>query len=104
MPDLAYIRKLLGDEWVDREIFGSVPTHPLGLWQKSNTDSPWIGYSDALVKVFLTSERIKFNPEVLSNKFKAEYVSTLAEMESAVFMAQQCFLVTAESMAPEKQP
>lgn len=57
-----------------------------------------------MVKTFLTSDQIKFNPETLANKLKAEYVSTVAEMESAVFLAQQGFAVTVEPTAPERGP
>ena len=78
--------------------------HTLGLWQKKNPDNPWIRYTEALVKSFLTSERIQFNRVILSNKLKADYVSTLAEMESAVFLAQQGFVVIVEPKAPEKGP
>ncbi len=103
-PSLTYLRKLLGDEWVDKEIFGPTPTHPLGLWQKRNPDNPWVKYSEDLVRSFFTNERIKFNGDALLNKLKSEYVSTLAEMESAAFLAQQGFVVTVEPMAPEKGP
>jgi hypothetical protein len=103
-PDLEYLRKLLGDEWVDKQIFGPTPKHLLGRWQKKTPDNPWVRHTETLAKFFFTSERIKFNPEVLSSKLKAEYVSTLAEMESAQFIAQQGFSVIVEPTAPDKGP
>lgn len=104
MPDLPYLRKLLGDAWVDAEVLGANATHLLGLWQKKNPNNPWVKYTEELVKAIVTSERIKFKPEVLAQKLKAEWVPTLAEMESAVFLAQQGFEVTIEAAAPEKGP
>jgi hypothetical protein len=104
MPDLSYLRKLLGDAWVDAEVFGATPAHLLGLWQKKSPDNPWVKYTQELSKAILTSERIKIKPEVLAQKLKAEWVPTLAEMESALFLAQPGFEVTIEPTAPTKGP
>ncbi|MGA2605963.1 MAG: hypothetical protein ABSD89_05960 [Halobacteriota archaeon] len=102
LPDLPYLRKLLGHAWVHAEIVGKNPTHSLGRWQKSAPNNPWVPYVEELVKFILTDKRIKFVPKDLRRKLKAEYVSTLAEMESAVFLAQQGFGVTLEPTAPKK--
>jgi len=102
--DLPYLRKVLGDAWVDTEIFGENPTHDLGRWQKSDPKNPWTPYIEGLVEFLLTQERVKFVPKDLKRKFKAEYASTIAEMEAAVFLAQQGFLVTLEPTAPKKGP
>lgn len=103
-PDLTYLRKLLGDGWIDAEVFGEDPTHPLGRWQKSDPNNPWVPYIEGLVKFILTNKRIKFAPKDLRRKLKAEYVSTVAEMESAVFLTQKGFVVTLEPNAPRKGP
>lgn len=103
-PDLTYLRKFLGDPWVDAEVFGESPTHPLGRWQKSDPNNPWIPYIEHLVKFILTDNRITFVTKDLRRKLRTEYVSTVAEMESAVFLAQQGFVVTVEPTAPKKGP
>ena len=104
LPDLTYLRKLLGDAWVDAEIFGENPTHPLGRWQKSSATNPWASYVERLVKSMLTDKRIKCATKDLRRKIKAEYSPTIAEMESAVFLAQQGFAVTVEPTAPKRGP
>ncbi len=104
MPDLPYLRKLLGDSWVDGQIFSEKPVHLLGRWQKKNANNPWVKYTEELAKVILTSDKIKFNPNTLAQKLKEDYVPTLAEMESAVFLIQKGFEVTIEPHAPEKGP
>jgi hypothetical protein len=104
--DLTYLRKLLGDAWIDAEVFGEKPTHLLGRWQKNDPNSPWMEYTERLVENLLTSKNIKFDSEVLAKKLKSksDFVSTLAEMEYAAFLAQQAFTVTLEPTAPLKGP
>jgi hypothetical protein len=104
MPELPYLRKLLGDAWVDQQIFSEKPVHLLGRWQKKNANNPWVKYTEDLAKAILTSEKIKVNPEILAQKLKEDYVPTLAEMESTVFLVQKGFDVTVEPCAPEKGP
>src|SRR6266849_2047572 len=104
MADLPYLRKLLSDALVDEQIFSERPVHLLGRWQKKNANNPWVGYTEELAKVILTSERVKFSVEVLAQKLKEDYVPTLAEMESTVFLIRQGFEVTVEPYAPEKGP
>ncbi|MBZ5505153.1 MAG: hypothetical protein LAO78_06680 [Acidobacteriia bacterium] len=103
-PDLTYLRKLLGDAWVDAEVLGEKPTHPLGLWQKSRPDNLWVPYIEELVRFILTDPRINFAAKDLKRKLKAEYVSTIVEMEAAVFLAQEGFAVRLEPFAPKKGP
>lgn len=103
-PDLTYLRKLLGDAWVDAEVLGEKPTHPLGLWQNRRPDNLWVPYIEELVRFILTDARIKFAAKDLKRKLKAEYVSTVVEMEAAVFLVQQGFAVTLEPFAPKKGP
>jgi hypothetical protein len=101
---VTYLRKLMGDKWVDAEVFGANPTHPLGRWQKHDPNNPWLPHVDRLVKAMLTDGHIKCVAKDLRRKLNAEYVSTLAEMESAVFLAGQGFAVTVEPTAPKRGP
>jgi hypothetical protein len=94
----------MGDAWVDANVFGGKPTHLLGQWQQKAQANPWVPYTEELVKTILTSAKIKLDRESLACKLDADYVSTLAEMESAVFLEQQGFSVTLEPTAPEKGP
>jgi hypothetical protein len=105
-PDLTYLRKLIGDAWIDAELFADNPTHFLGRWQKKDPNNVWVTYTEGLVKAILTNENIKFDTEVLAKKLKSktDFVSTLAEMESTTFLAQQGFKVTLEPTAPRKGP
>jgi hypothetical protein len=105
-PDLTHLRKLLGDAWIDAEVFGKNPSHLLGRWQKNNPSALWATYTEGLVKAILTNENIKFDSKVLGDKLKSvkDFVPTLAEMESATFLAAQGFTVTLEPTAPEKGP
>jgi hypothetical protein len=104
-PNLPHLRKLLGDAWVDAEVFGATPSHWLGLWQEKDSANAWVPYTEGLVQAILSSKQINFDAAVLTNKLKSpDIVSTLAEMETAVFLAEQCFTVTFEPMAPLKGP
>jgi hypothetical protein len=104
-PNLTYLRKLLGDAWVDGEVFGATPSHWLGLWQKRDSANAWVPYTEGLVQAVLSNKQISFDASVLTNKLKSpDIVSTLAEMETAVFLAEQRFTVTFEPTAPSKGP
>jgi hypothetical protein len=104
-PNLTYLRKLLGDAWVDAEVFGEKPSHWLGLWQKKDPANVWVPYAESLVHSVLSIKKISADAAVLTNKLKSpDIVSTLAEMESAVFLAEQGFTVTVEPIAPLKGP
>jgi hypothetical protein len=101
---MTYLQKLLGDTWVDAEIFGPNPRHCLGRWQKKDPNNIWVPYVEGLAKLLLTDRRIKVVAKDLKRKFKSEFLSTLAEMETAVFLAQQGFVVTLEPTVPKKGP
>jgi hypothetical protein len=103
-PDLTFLRKLLGDNWVETEILVDNPVHLLGLWHKKDQTNPWVRYTEELAKVILMSVNIRYDPKILANKIKEQWISTLAEMESAVLLAQQGFAVTLEPTAPQKGP
>jgi hypothetical protein len=94
----------MGDPWVNVNVFSEKPGHLLGRWQQKEQGNPWVTYTDELLKTILTSAKIKLDKGTLARKLDAEYVSTLAEMESAVFLEQQGFFVTLEPTAPESGP
>jgi hypothetical protein len=106
MLDVTHLRKLLGDSWIDAQVFGKSPSHLLGCWQKKDPNALWLTYTEGLVRAILTSDHIKFDSRVLADKLKSvtQFVPTLAEMESAIFLAGQGFAVTLEPMAPQKGP
>jgi len=103
-PHLTFLRQLMGDSWVDANVFGEKPTHLLGRWQQKEQGNPWVPYTDELLKTILTSSKIKLDRGTLAQKLDADYLSTLAEIESAVFLEQQGFSVTLEPTAPERGP
>jgi hypothetical protein len=94
----------MGDQWVDTNVFGEKPTHLLGRWQQIRPGNPWVPYADELLRTILTSAKVELDRGALGQKLDADYVSTLAEMESAVFLEQQGFSVTLEPTAPERGP
>ena len=52
----------------------------------------------------MTNPRVKFDAQVLADKIKDPYDSTLAEIESAVFLARQGFEIVLEPNAPDAGP
>jgi hypothetical protein len=107
LDNLPHLRKLLGDVWIQAEMLSEKPKHLLGRWLKERPEDPWVvRHTEELVKGALTSENIKYVPEALARKLKSptDFVSTLAELETALFLAVQGFDVTMEPMAPEKGP
>src|ERR1700731_709833 len=105
-PDLTYLRQLLGDAWVEVEVLGRNPSHWLGLWQKKNSNNIWVKYAEGLTRAILTNKNISVDSEGLAKKLRSptDCVSTLAEMESAIFLADKGFTVTLEPTAPLKGP
>jgi hypothetical protein len=101
-PELVYLRELMGDAWVDAEVFGDNPQHVLGRWWLKDPANIWIPYAEGLVRALLTSESVTLDRRALAVKLKAGYVSTLAEMETAVFLEESGFAVTLEPFAPDK--
>jgi hypothetical protein len=103
---LTHLRSLLGDEWVKAEVFGNKHSHLLGLWQQKDPDNLWLKYTEELLAQVLTNPNITLKRDALAAKLKSknDFVSTLAEMESALFLTQQGFAVTVEPSAPEKGP
>ena len=103
-PPLVFLRQLMGDAWIDAEVFGEEPRHLLGQWWKKGDQSPWVAYTESLANEMLTSNKIHLDRAALAKKLKADYVSTLAEMEAAVFLLRQGFSVVLEPTYPEKGP
>jgi hypothetical protein len=104
MSDISYLRKLMGDDWIDAEVCAENPTHMLGLQYKRDKDDPWVRHAEELIKEILTNPRVKFDAAILAAKIKDPYDSTLAEMESAVFLVRQGFEIVLEPTAPERGP
>jgi len=66
VPELPFLRNVLGDPWIEAEVFTEKPTHLLGRWQKEKPENPWVvTHAEALVKAILSSKSINFNPEIL---------------------------------------
>jgi hypothetical protein len=103
-PPLVFLRQLMGDAWIDAEVFGEEPRHLLGQWWKKGDQSPRVAYTESLANEMLTSNKIHLDRAALAKKLKADYVSTLAEMEAAVFLLRQGFSVVLEPTYPEKGP
>jgi hypothetical protein len=101
-PELTYLRQLMGDHWVDTNVFGDDSEHLLGRWQKKNANNLWVPYTEELVRIILTSKNIQLNAATLAQKLGAEYQSTLAEMEVTAFLAGQGFSVLVEPTSPER--
>jgi hypothetical protein len=103
---LTHLRSLLGEEWVEAEVVRNKHAHRLGLWQQKDPDNLWLKYTEDLLEQVLTTRNITLKRETLATKLKSknDFVPTLAEMESALFLAQQGFTVTVEPSAPETGP
>lgn len=102
--EFKYLRQLMGDCWVDTNIFGGDPQHLLGSWQKKDPDNVWVPYTEGLVKVILTSDRVRLDTATLAQKLTEDYESTLAEMEVTAFLAAQGFSLVVEPTAPARGP
>ena len=101
-PPLVFLRQLMGDSWIDANVFGEKPRHPLGQWWKKGDLNPWLAYTESLVQAILTNEKIRLDRVALAQKVKADYVSTLAEMEAAAFLLERGFSVVLEPTYPQK--
>lgn len=103
-PPLVFLRQLMGDSWIDANVFGEKPKHLLGQWWKKGDLNPWLAYTESLVQAILTNEKIRLDRVALAQKVKADYVSTLAEMEAAAFLLERGFSVVLEPAYPQKGP
>jgi hypothetical protein len=82
---LKYIRKLMGEKWVEREILCAEPRHPLGEWYRKSSDNPITRYTNELADFILNSRSFKCDVARLATKVSGEFVDTLVEMGYAVF-------------------
>jgi Holliday junction resolvase-like predicted endonuclease len=103
-PRFTYLRQLMGNDWVDTNVFGENPQHLLGRWQKNNEANPWVPYVEELTKALLTNKNIQLDTATLAQKVDADFESTLAEMEVAVFLSAQGLSIVVEPTAPERGP
>src|SRR5258708_6469187 len=100
-PPLVFLRELMGDAWIDANVFGENPKHLLGQWWKKRDQNAWVAYTESLVQAIFTNEKIRLDRVALAQKPKADYLSTLAEM-AAVFLLQQGVSVVLEPTYPQK--
>ncbi|MBS1805497.1 MAG: hypothetical protein JST28_19210 [Acidobacteria bacterium] len=63
--ELKYLRPLMGDCWVDTNVFGGDPQHLLGSWQKKDPDNVWVPYAEGLVTAILTSDKVRLDTAIL---------------------------------------
>lgn len=101
---LEHLRKLLGEEWIEREVLCPQPRHPLGRWHKKSVDNPVARYADELAEFFLNSGVVAYDSARLATKLSGEFMETLLEMDFAVFLGRQGFRVTTEPTAPAAGP
>jgi hypothetical protein len=102
--EYKFLRKLLGEAWVEKEILGSEPKHALGLWQRKDAQNIVVPHVDRLLESLFTQSSFTFNSERLAQKLKAEFGPTLAELEWAVWLAERGFAITVEPLAPNVGP
>jgi hypothetical protein len=101
---MKQLQKLLGEEWVEREMLCADPQHLLGRWYRKSVDNPLTRYVDELAGFVLNSGAVTCDTARLATKLKGEFGETLIEMDYAVFLAKQGFKVTMEPSAPKAGP
>lgn len=97
------IQRLLGEEWVSREVLGGEAKHPLGKWHRKHPNNPVIRYVEELAG-FVLDGAVRCNASRLASKLKGEFAETLIELGYAVFLARRGFRVMMEPRAPEAGP
>jgi|SRR6516164_5430962 hypothetical protein len=98
------LRKLFGEEWINREVLTAEPQHPLGKWYRKSPDNLVTKYTDQLVGVALKVDALKCDRSRLASKLQGEFVDTLVELGYAVFLTQLGCEVTMEPTAPRSGP
>jgi hypothetical protein len=76
----------------------------LGQWYRRNEKSLWVCYTEGLIGSLLGDERVTLDRETLAGKLAAEYISTLAEIEVAIFLLGKGCSVILEPTAPLRGP
>ncbi|HYL14615.1 MAG TPA: hypothetical protein VEV41_16345 [Terriglobales bacterium] len=102
--EMKNLRKLFGDDSLEREILGSESEHLLGKWHKKNPDNPVMKYTEELVGYALQGDGLKCDLRRLATKLQGEFVDTLVELGYAVFLLKQGLDVTMEPKAPLAGP
>jgi hypothetical protein len=103
-PELASLRALMGDEWVEANILAEKAQHPLGLWYHKGDENPWVFYTEQLVAQLLKGDAVTLDKGALAHKLAADYIPTLAEMEVAAHLMEQGCALVLEPTAPAKGP
>src|SRR5713226_1541989 len=101
---MKQLRKLLGDEWIEKNVVGAEPQHALGRWYKKSPDCPVIRYTEDLSDFVLNNGAPKCDTSRLASKLKGEFVDTTVELGYAVFLAKRGCAVTMEPTAPKPGP
>jgi hypothetical protein len=101
---MKQLRKLLGDQWVEKSVVGAEPQHALGRWYKKSPESPVIRYTEELADFVLNNGAMKCDTSRLAIKLKGEFVDTIVELGYAVFLAKRGCVVTMEPTAPKSGP
>lgn len=98
------LRKLMGDAWVEHELLSGGGRHPLGVWLRTHPKNEVVSYVERLSEFLYAHPKIIFDAKSLPNKLKAEFASTLTEIDWAVFLAGKGFAVVMEPFAPKRGP
>ncbi len=101
---MKHLRKLLGDEWIERNVVDGEPKHALGRWYQKSPESSVIRYTEDLADFVLNNDALKCDTARLATKLKSEFVDTIVELGYAVFLAKRGCAVTMEPTAPKAGP
>jgi hypothetical protein len=101
---MKQLSKLLGDEWIKKNVVGAEPQHALGRWYKKSPESSVIRYTEDLADFVLNNGALKCDTSRLASKLKGEFVDTIVELGYAVFLVKQGCAVTMEPTAPKAGP
>jgi len=101
---MRQLRKLLGDEWIEKNVVSTEPQHALGRWYKKSPESPVIRYTEDLADFVLNNGGLKCDMSRLASKLKGEFVDTIVELGYGVFLAKRGCTVTMEPAAPKSGP
>lgn len=104
ISNMVNLRRLLGEDWIDREVVCAEPTHLLGRWYKKNPDNAVTRHTESLVDCILNGTGVRCDVNRLADKVRSEFLDTLVEMDYAVFLARNGFAVTMEPCHPNAGP
>jgi hypothetical protein len=69
---MKQLRKLLGDERVEKNVQGVEPQHALGRWYKKSPESSVIRYTEDLADFVLNNDALRCDTARLATKLKGE--------------------------------